>query len=71
MIARPMPDLPAPDHQPSTRVLEALPAGWEGTPSSTAPHDGLLLLAALTGNQALLRAWLRVENERTAATTSR
>jgi hypothetical protein len=32
-----------------------------------APHDGLLLLAALTGNRRLLRAWFQVEQVRERA----
>jgi hypothetical protein len=31
------------------------------------PHDGLLLLAALTGHRGLLTAWLRAERARERA----
>jgi hypothetical protein len=31
---------------------------------ATEEHDGLLLLAALTGNREILRAWLRLEQAR-------
>lgn len=34
------------------------------TSLTSAPHDGLLLLAALTGHRGLLTAWLRVERGR-------
>jgi hypothetical protein len=39
----------------------ALPAV---TSPRSAPHDGLLLLAALTGHRGLLTAWLQVERGR-------
>ena len=47
----------APTHQGVLPTLAAL----------TPPHDGLLLLAALTGNRSLLTAWLRVERTRELA----
>ena len=35
-----------------------------GASLMSAPHDGLLLLAALTGHRSLLTVWLRVEGHR-------
>lgn len=38
--------------------------GLPAAAARSAPHDGLLLLAALTGSRGLLTAWWRVERGR-------
>jgi hypothetical protein len=56
-IIAPVPPRPTDALAPEVEVIDLTPA----------PHDGLLLLAALTGNRRLLRAWFQVEQVRERA----
>jgi len=57
-------DITAPTTEPT--LIHPRIATRSTTPLSLAPapHDGLLLLAALTGNRRLLAAWETVERTR-------